>query len=70
MGETQNKDTRYFVEIDLATLKLTKCSYEQKEKLNKGHQTNPSVHRLFVTEGQFNKMVDRCAKDMESIIET
>ena len=70
MSKVQDKDTRYFIEIDLATLKITKCSYDQKENLNSGHQTNPAVHRLFITEGQFNKMIDRCAKELESIIET
>jgi len=70
MSKIQNKDTRYFIEIDLATLKVIKCSYDQKENLDKGHQTNPSVHRLFVTEGQYNKMVSRCATDMASIIGT
>ncbi|WP_281555987.1 hypothetical protein [Thalassomonas sp. RHCl1] len=70
MSKIQDKDTRYFIEINLATLKVTKCAYDQKENLDKGRQTNPAVHRLFVTEGQFNKMVERCAKDLESIIET
>ena len=68
MSKIQDKDTRYFIEIDLATLKVIKCSYGQKENLDGGHQTNPVVHRLFVTEGQFNKMVNRCGKELESII--
>jgi len=66
----QNKGTRYFIEIDLTTLKVTKCCHEQKENLDNGHQTNPLVHRLFVTEGQYNKMVSRCASELASIIET
>ena len=70
MSKIQDKDTRYFVEINLATLKVIKCSYDQKENLDKGRQTNPAVHRLFVTEGQFNKMIERCGKELESIIET
>ncbi|WDD97436.1 hypothetical protein [Thalassomonas actiniarum] len=70
MSKIQDKDTRYFIEINLATLKVTRCGYDQKENLDKGRQTNPAVHRLFVTEGQFNKMVERCGKELESIIET
>ena len=69
MAKIENKDTRYFIEIDLATLKVTKCSYDQKENLEKGRQSNPLIHRLFITKGQFNKMVERCAKELEAITE-
>jgi len=70
MSKLQDKDTRYFIEIDLATLKVIKCSFDQKQNLDKGSQTNPAMHRLFVTEGQFNKMVDRCGIELKSIIQT
>ena len=69
MNKIQDKDTRYFIEIDLATLKVIKCAYAQKEDLDKGRQTNSAVHRLFVTEGQFKKMLDRCGKELESVVE-
>lgn len=68
MTKTQDRDTRYFIEINLSTLKIIKCSYDQKEQLCGGKQTDKSVHRLFITEGQFNKMVDRCGKELKSII--
>ncbi len=68
MSEIQDKDTRYFIEIDLATLKVISCSFDQKENLDKGRQPNPAIHRLFITEGQFKKMVDRCGKEFKSII--
>ncbi len=68
MSKVKDRDTRYFIEIDLATLKVIKCSYDQKQNLDKGHQTNPAIHRLFITDGQFKKMVDRCGKELASII--
>jgi hypothetical protein len=33
MNRTQNDDTRYFVEIDLETLKIIRCGFDQKQYL-------------------------------------
>jgi len=61
MGKVQNKDTRYFIEVDMGTLKVVCNDYDQKQNLDKGKQNNPNVHRLFLTEGQYNKFVERCS---------
>ncbi len=60
MSTIQNIDTRYFIEIDLNTLKVVHNDFEQKENLDKGRQNNPNMHRLFLTKGQYNKFVNRC----------
>ncbi len=70
MSRIENDDTRYFVEIDLGSLKITKCSFEQKQNLDKGHQNNPTIHRLFLTKGQYNKFIQRCKNELESVLET
>jgi len=59
MKKTQNKNTRYFIEIDLQTDKVVRKDYDQKENLDKGRQNNPKVHRMFLTKGQYNKFVER-----------
>ena len=69
MARIRNRDTRYYVEIDLGTLKIVKCSYDQKENLDKGHQNDPGKHRLFLTLGQYNKFVERCAEQLSSVLE-
>ena len=69
MNKPQDKDTRYFVEIDLTCLKLIRCAFEQKENLDKGRQSDPKTHRLFLTKGQYNKFVERCHKDLSSVLE-
>ena len=69
MSAIENKDTRYFIEIDLKNLKLTRCSYDQKENLNKGRQNNPNIHRLFLTKGQYNKFTQRCKTELLKIID-
>ncbi len=70
MRRLQDKNTRYFVEIDLDSLKIIKCSFDQKENLDKGRQNDPSIHRLFITKGQYSKLVSRCANKLNKIIET
>lgn len=60
MAKIQDKDTRYFIEIDLKSLKIIGNGYEQKQNLNKGRQTNPESHRLFLAKGQYNKLINRC----------
>ncbi len=70
MARVKDKDTRYFVEIDLKSLKIIRCSYEQKQKLDKGRQDDPNVHRLFLTKGQYGKFVTRCAAELGSAAET
>ena len=69
MSDVENGDTRYFVEIELESLKLIRCGFEQKQNLNKGHQTNPDVHRLFLTKGQYHKLVQRCEKELADIMD-
>ncbi len=64
MRKVRNKDTRYFIDIDLKTLKVVSSGYDQKQNLNKGRQTNTNLHRLFLTEGQYNKLVERFATNL------
>ncbi len=70
MSRIQDKDTRYFVEIDLDSLKIIRCCFDQKQNLNKGRQNDPTVHRLFLTKGQYNKLVNRCANMLATELET
>lgn len=70
MVRTQDKDTRYFIEIDLQNLKVSRCSFENKWSINKGRQTDPTIHRLFLTPGQYRKLVDRCRDELSDVIDT
>ena len=60
MTSIQDSDTRYFVEIEVRSLKVTRCAFDQRENLDQGRQADPDVHRLFLTKGQYNKFVERC----------
>lgn len=70
MTEIQDKDTRYFIEINLKNLKIINCSFDQKDNLNKGRQNDPAIHRLFLTKGQYSKFVERCSNELDEVIET
>ena len=70
MRKIQDKDTRYFVEINLSNLKISRCSFDHKDNLHKGRQNDPAIHRLFLTKGQYTKYVDRCAHELGKVIET
>ena len=70
MERVRDEKTRYFIEINLKSLKITKCGYDQKENLDKGRQNDPDLHRLFLTVGQYNTFVARCASQLGPILET
>jgi len=70
MSRIENDDTRYFLEIDLGSLKIIRCSFDQKQNLDNGRQNNLTVHRLFLTKGQYNKFVQRCENELKSIMDT
>lgn len=70
MTRIQDRDTRYFVEIDRETLKVVRCSYDQKQRLDRGRQTDPAIHRLFLTKGQYAKFVSRCGDELRSVLDS
>ena len=69
MSKQEDADTRYYIEIDLESLKITKCTMDQKQNLDKGRQNNPDIHRLFLTKGQYKKFVARCEQALGSVLE-
>jgi len=69
MARIENDDTRYFLEIDLGDLKIIRCGFDQKQNLESGRQDKPTVHRLFLTRGQYNKFVKRCGNELGSVMD-
>lgn len=68
MSRIENDDTRYFLEIDLGSLKIIRCGFDQKQNLDKGRQNTPAIHRLFLTKGQYSKFVQRCENELKSVM--
>ena len=69
MARMRDKDTRYFIEVDLESLKVVRCAYDRKQNLDKGRQPDPTRHRLFLTEGQYNLFVSRCSAELGPVLE-
>jgi len=70
MTRIEDKDTRYFIEIDLDTLEIIRVGFDQRQLLDKGRQTRTIIHRLFLTKGQYSKFVERCKKDLQHVLDT
>ena len=69
MSSPQNRDTRYFIEIDLDTLEIIRCGFDQKQNLDKGRQTRAGIHRLFLAKGQYNKLLSHCGSAMAAVLD-
>lgn len=70
MNRIENKDTRYFLEIDLETLEVIRVGFDQKQNLDKGQQKKPDIHRLFLSKGQYQKFVSRCETQIQGVLDT
>ena len=57
MGKTEDNDTRYYLDVNLLSLTIVSWDYDNKNVLVKSKQSDPDIHRIFLTKGQFNKFV-------------
>ena len=57
--KNEDKETRYFIDIDLDSRKILNWDFDQREDLIVQEFSNPSYHRVFITKGQFNKLVKK-----------
>ena len=55
MKDKEDKNTRYFIDLDLNERKILNWDYDQREKLTQ-HLENPYHHRIFLTKGQYYKL--------------
>jgi hypothetical protein len=69
LAKIEDRNTRYFLEIDLGSLKITRCGFDQKQNLDSGRQTITGMHRLFLTRGQYARFVKRCENELRSVID-
>lgn len=52
----EDKNTRYFIDVDLKEQKILGWDYDHKEKLILEKSTKLYIHRIFITKGQYNKL--------------
>lgn len=56
MRREEDENTRYFIDLDLATQRIVCWDYGQRNKLALEDLTHPTHHRVFITKGQYNKL--------------
>jgi hypothetical protein len=56
MRREEDENTRYFIDLDLATQRIVRWDYGQRDKLAVEDPTHPTHHRVFITKGQYNKL--------------
>jgi len=61
MTKPQDKETRYFIDIDLKTMKVVKWDYDQRVNLVKCKPEKDYFHRIYLSKGQYNKFVKEFA---------
>ena len=62
MAKIQDKETRYFIDVELKSMKIIHWGFDQCENLNNGLSPSPAIHRIFLTLGQYNKYVSAVNK--------
>jgi len=55
MKKKEDKETRYYIDLDLRTRKILNWDYDQRDKLVQKLE-NPAHQRVFITKGQYNKL--------------
>ncbi len=58
MVKKQDRETRYYIDLDLKNSKVIKIDYDQRENIVQ-ELSNSSHQRVFITKGQYNKLVKK-----------
>jgi len=57
MSKTEDKNTRYYIEVDTKTGKIIRRDFGDKHKLAQTEPDSPDIHRIYLTKGQYHKFV-------------
>ena len=52
------KKEYYFIDVDLVHMKVLKWGVTPNATLT-GNTSNPKIHRVFLTKGQYNKLMNK-----------
>ena len=56
MSRIEDQDTRYFIDLDLASGEILGWNYDNRFDLIAEEPLAPSHHRVFISKGQYNKL--------------
>jgi hypothetical protein len=52
----QDKEIRYYIDINLKSRKVINFGYKQRDKLQ-AEKSIKNIHRIYLTKGQYNKFI-------------
>lgn len=58
MKRREDKDTRYYIDLDLKARKILNWAHSQRHSLEQ-ELSDPDHRRIFLTRGQYNKLVKK-----------
>ena len=53
----EDKETRYYIDLDLKTMKILYWDYDHRAILVTQKMAHPDQVRIYITKGQYNKLV-------------
>ena len=56
MEKEEDKNIRYYIDLDLKAHKIINWDYDQRDTLVVQKMKKPFYHRVFITKGQYNKL--------------
>ena len=56
MRRREDRNTRYFIDLDLRAQRILQWGFDQRSKLAGQELVEPFHHRIFITKGQYNKL--------------
>ena len=56
MKKPEDKETRYYIDLDLKTMKILAWDYDHRAILLTQKMANPGQVRIYITKGQYNKL--------------
>lgn len=67
MRKREDKNTRYFIDINLTEQKVLGWDFEQRETLASEEASAQHIHRIFISKGQYNKLERKQEALLDSI---
>lgn len=62
MKKKEDKNTRYFIDLNLITNEIINWDSDQRDLLAEEKINIPGLHRVFISKGQYNKLVEKNMK--------
>ena len=69
MKKQEDRNTRYFINVDLREQKILGWDYDQRENLVLEDISEPHLHRIYLSRGQYNKLDRKQGEYLDSIEE-